>query len=51
VLEGADGTWSTTAQSDAGVGNDQLGHPIGIPVYLGDTAAVPVTLQVKASSG
>ncbi|TVY49411.1 hypothetical protein LOCC1_G001044 [Lachnellula occidentalis] len=51
VLEGTDGTWSVAAKDDSSVGTDPLGHVIGIPVHVGSTAAIPVTLSIKATTG
>ncbi|TVY28875.1 hypothetical protein LHYA1_G002092 [Lachnellula hyalina] len=51
ALEGTDGTWSVSAPDDSGVGTDQFGHVIGIPVYVGSTAAIPVSLSIKAATG
>lgn len=51
VLEGTDGTWSVAAPDDSGVGKDPFGHVIGIPVHVGNTASIPVTLSIKATTG
>ena len=51
ILDGTDGTWSVDNTTDAAGGTNPFGLPNGIPVYLGDTAAIPVTLSVHAASG
>lgn len=51
VLQGTDGTWSVDAVNDAAGGTNQFGLKNGIPVHLGNTAAIPVTLKVKSASG
>lgn len=51
ALEGTEGTWSVDNTTDASGGTTPNGYPYGIPVYIGDTAAIPVTLVVRAASG
>lgn len=51
MLQGTAGTWSVAATNDAAGGVDQFGSKNGISVFLGNTAAIPVTLKVKAASG
>lgn len=51
ALKGTDGTWSVNATTDASGGVTPVGLPYGIPVYVGDVAAIPVTLSVRAASG
>jgi hypothetical protein len=46
-----DGTWSVEDTTGASGGTTPIGLPYGIPVYLGSTAAIPVTLVVSAASG
>lgn len=51
ILDGTDGTWSVDNTTGAAGGTNPFGLPYGIPVYLGDTAAIPVTLSIHAASG
>jgi hypothetical protein len=51
VLQGTDGTWSVDAANDTAGGVNQFGLKNGIPVHLGHTAAILVTLKVTAASG
>jgi len=43
--------FSVDAVTDVAGGLNGFGLPYGIPVYLGDVAAIPVTLQAVAASG
>lgn len=51
VLNGTDGTWSVDNAEGSGGGTNPIGLNYGIPVYLGNVGAVPVTLAVNAASG
>lgn len=51
VYINSDGTWSVDNTTDGSGGTTPIGLPYGIPVYLGTTAAIPVSLVVKAVSG
>lgn len=51
ILDGTDGTWSVDATTDVAGGLDPFNRAYGIPIYLGNTAAVPVTISIHAASG
>jgi len=50
ILDGSSG-WSVNATTDAAGGLTPFGQKYGIPVYVGDVAAVPVTLSTSAAQG
>ena len=51
MLNGTDGTWSVDNAEGSGGGTNPIGLSYGIPVYIGNVAAVPVTLAINAASG